>query len=67
MCFNNVVSILNRAYVKKTDDINRLNSARLHTDGELLFPPMPAVEGIKSVLCVCQLGSDSRMSFDATP
>ena len=34
MCFNNVVSILNRAYVKKTDDINRVNRARSHTDGE---------------------------------
>ncbi len=34
MCLNNIVSILNRAYVKKTDDINRLNRVRLHTDGE---------------------------------
>ncbi len=34
MCFNNVVSILNRVYVKKTDDINSLNRARSHTDGE---------------------------------
>ncbi len=32
---NNVVVILNRAYVKKkTNDINRFNRARLHTDGE---------------------------------
>ncbi len=34
MCLNNVVSILNRAYVKKTDDINRVNRARSHPDGE---------------------------------
>ena len=34
MCLNNIVSILNRAYVKKTDDINRLNRARSYTDGE---------------------------------
>ena len=32
VCLNNIVSILNRAYVKKTDDINRLNRARSHTD-----------------------------------
>ncbi len=34
VCFNNVVSILNRAYVKRTDDINRLKNGRSHTDGE---------------------------------
>ncbi len=41
VCFNNVVSMsqvfdyieLDRAYVKKTDDINTLNNARSHTDG----------------------------------
>ena len=33
VCLNDIVSILNRAYVKKTDEINRLNRARSHTDG----------------------------------
>ncbi len=33
-CFNIVVSILNKSYIKKTDDINRLNRARSHTDGD---------------------------------
>ena len=37
MCFNNFVSILNRPHVKKTDDINRLNRARSHTDGDKDF------------------------------
>ncbi len=34
MGLSNIVSISNRAYVKKTDDINRLNSARSNTDGD---------------------------------
>ena len=34
VCFNNVVSILNRAYVKKTDSINRVNRARSHMDSK---------------------------------
>ncbi len=33
VCFNNVVSILKRAYVKRLDDINRLHRARSHMDG----------------------------------
>ena len=37
ICFNNVVSILNRAYVKKTDDINTFNKARSHTDGAVVY------------------------------
>ena len=31
---NNVVSILNRAYVKKTNDINKVNRFRSHTDDD---------------------------------
>ncbi len=34
MCFNNVGSILNRSYVKKTNDINTVNRVKLDTDSE---------------------------------
>ncbi len=34
VCLNNVVSIFNRADVKKTDEINSLIRARSHMDGE---------------------------------
>ncbi len=34
----NVVSILDRAYVNKTNDINMVNRARSHTDSEVEIP-----------------------------
>ncbi len=44
MCFNNVVSILNRSYVKKTNDINTVNRVKSDTEGVFtvtLNPEMP--------------------------
>ena len=39
------VSIFNRAYIKKTDDINRLNRARLHTDDASSYEVTSLIDG----------------------
>ncbi len=62
MCFsNNVIIILNRAYVKNTDNINRVNGARSHTDCEYIST-LVLLQMISDI-SISRLGNGFRSSY----